>query len=303
MKDFDIDTISNKPDGVAIVTGANTGLGFETAKALAKKKFTVILACRNIQKAIKAQTEIQEEIPAAKIELIELDLNSLHSVETFSRSFLSRYKRLDLLINNAGIMIPPFQKTEDGFESQFGVNYLAHFALTAHLIEVLKSTDNSRVVALSSIAHKNAHIDLENLNAEKKYSKFGAYGQSKLACLLFAKELNHRLQKAQNNSIAVAAHPGVSNTELMRFMPGWLSILMKPLGALVAHKPVEGAKPTLYAALGKDIEGGDYTGPTGWKEMKGTPGKVQPGPQGENMEMAKKLWAVSEKMTGLKFEV
>lgn len=303
MKEFNINTIRNKPEGIAIVTGANTGLGFETAKVLAEKEFTVILACRNIQKALKAQTEIQHGYPEAKLEIIELDLNSLKSVESFAKSFLSKYNRLDVLINNAGIMIPPFQKTEDGFESQFGVNHLAHFALTAHLIEVLKSTDNSRVVALSSIAHKSASIDLDNLNAEKNYSKFGAYGQSKLACLLFAKELNRKLEKAGNNSIAVAAHPGVSNTELMRFMPGWLSILMKPLGALMAHKPEEGAKPSLYAALGKDIKGGDYTGPTGWKEMKGPAGKVKPEPQGENMDMAKKLWEASEELTGAKFEV
>jgi len=300
---FNLDTIGSQKGKIAIVTGANIGLGYETTIGLAKKEIKVIMACRNLEKAEVARQEILKQVPDAELEILKLDLNSLQSVRDFATAYTNKYDKLDILIENAGIMIPPFSKTEDGFESQMGVNYFSHFLLTNLLFPILKKTAGSRIVTLSSNAHKGGKIDFENLNAEKSYSKLGAYSQSKLACLMFAYELQRRIATANLDMIAVAAHPGVSMTNLGQHIPKVALILLKPLQPLFTHSVANAALPSLYAALGDDVNGGDYFGPTGYKEMKGKPGKVSSMPQSHDIEVAKRLWEESEKLTGKTFEV
>ncbi|MFD1550765.1 short-chain dehydrogenase [Putridiphycobacter roseus] len=300
---FNVASIPSQKGKIAIVTGANTGLGFQTSLTFAKKEIKVIMACRNEQKAKAAMAKIKKEVPHAKLEFIAIDLMDLSSVRKFAATFLKEYQRLDLLINNAGIMIPPFQKTKDGFESQMGVNYLSHFLLTGLLMEVLNNTPNARVVTLSSKAHETGVIDFDNLNSEKSYSKFVAYGQSKLACLLFTQELNRRLKKAHKSTISVGAHPGVSTTDLGRHIPKIPYYLLMPIFVFMTHKPAKGALPTIMAALDNEVQGGDYFGPIGFKEMKGPPAKVMAKPRAYDKEVAAKLWTVSEELTHFKFDI
>jgi len=239
MSEFHNSGTMNKEQHIAIVTGANAGLGFETAKALAAKNFKVIMACRDMEKAKDARQRILNRHEKAKLEIQELDLASLESIRAFSSKF--KYDKLDLLINNAGVMMPPFQKTEDGFELQLGVNYLGHFLLTGLFLEKLNYAAGSRIVTLSSIAHRNAQIDFEDLQSERSYSKYKAYGQSKLACLLFSLELERRLKAYSYNHVSsFAAHPGISTTELMRHLPQWLMFIAKPLEGMIAHAPEDG---------------------------------------------------------------
>jgi len=237
------------------------------------------------------------------LEFIPIDLMDLSSIRTFTKTFKKNHNRLDLLINNAGIMIPPFQKTKDGFESQMGVNYLSHFLLTGLLIDVLNATPHARAVTLSSKAHENAVIDFENLNSEKSYSKYTAYGQSKLACLLFTHELDRRLKAAGKTTISVGSHPGVSTTDLGRHIPKLAYYLLMPVFVFFTHKPSKGALPSLMAALDSDVQGGDYFGPIGYKEMKGPPAKVKAKPRAYDTEVAAQLWMASEALTGFKFDV
>jgi NAD(P)-dependent dehydrogenase (short-subunit alcohol dehydrogenase family) len=300
---FNLKAIPSQRGRIAIVTGANTGLGFETALAFAKKEIKVILACRNKAKAMKAKVRILEQVPNADLVFIPLDLMDLASVKSFANTYKQEYKRLDLLINNAGIMIPPFQKTKDGFESQMGVNYFSHFLLTGLLIDLLNERPNARIVNLSSKAHESGVIDFENLNAEKSYSKFVAYSQSKLACLMFAQELDKRIQAAGKNTVSVASHPGVSTTDLGRHISKFLYYLLMPIFIFMSHRAAKGALPTIMAALDPDVQGGDYFGPIGFKEMKGLPAKVKAKPRAYDAEVAAKLWEVSEELTDFKFEI
>ena len=300
---FNIDDLNSQKGKIAIVTGANSGLGQEITIGLAKTKFKVIMACRNIKKAESAKSDILKKIPFADIQIMELDLNSLTSVRSFANSFCDKYNHLNLLIENAGIMIPPFTKTEDGFESQMGVNYFSHFLLANLLMPMLSKTIGARIATTSSIAHENGRIDFNNLNSEKSYSKIGAYGQSKLACLMFAYEMQRRLSAVGSKVIAVSSHPGVSHTNLFSNIPKIFQILMTPFLPLFSHSPENAALPMLYAALGDDVRGADYFGPTGMKGMKGKPGKVSSKPHSYDKDVAKKLWEVSEKLTGEKFEI
>lgn len=300
---FNLEDTSSQKGKIAIVTGANIGLGYETTIGLAKKEVKVIMACRNMDKAEAAKAEVLKQVPSADLEIIKLDLNSLQSVRDFVQAYTAKYDQLDLLIENAGIMIPPFSKTEDGFESQMGVNYFGHFLLTNLLFPTLKKTKDARIITLSSNAHKAGKIDFENLNAEKSYSKMGAYSQSKLACLMFAYELQRRIEASDLNIIAVSAHPGVSMTNLGQFIPKLALFLLKPLTPIFTHSVANASLPTLYAALGEDVEGGDYFGPTGYNEMKGKPGKVTSMPQSHDLEVAKRLWEESEKLTGQAFSI
>lgn len=299
--DFDFQAIPSQKGKVAIVTGANIGLGYETALAFAKKETTVILACRSLDKAQQAMNTILKKFPKANLEIILLDLNSLESVRDFVGEFGQKYERLDFLIANAGIMIPPFKKTQEGFESQFGVNYLAHFLLVNLLFPILKKTKESRVVMLSSIAHKNGKIDFENLNAEKSYSAWKAYSQSKLACLMFAYELQRRIEKARINIKAVAAHPGLSKTNLAQFLPDFTVMLLNPIASIIGQDAKSGALPTLRAALDPAVKGGEYFGPSGFREVKGDPVLVYSSTKSHDLLVATKLWAISEKLTGKKF--
>ena len=300
---FSIDKMPSQKGRIAVVTGANTGLGFETALALARKDCKVIMACRNQGKAEQAMADIRKEFPNADLEFIKLDLNSLKSVREFAKAYSEKYDKLDLLINNAGLMIPPLMRTEDGFESQFGVNHLGHFLLTNLLFPTINKTENARVVSLSSIAHKSGRIQFDDPNWENSYSRSDAYNQSKVACLMFAYELQRRLNDAGSKVISVAAHPGVSDTELGRYVPKALYFLFTPLLPFVTHKPKKAALPTLMAALDSVVAGGDYYGPTGFNEMKGEPGKAPSTGYSKKRDEAKKLWELSEDLTGEKFNV
>jgi len=302
MTKFSIENIPSQKGRIAVVTGANIGLGYETTLALASKECKVIMACRNAKKAEKAKADILQQIPNADIEIMKLDLNSLQSVRNFAKAFSEKHNRLDLLINNAGLMIPPLMRTEDGFESQFGVNYLGHFLLTNLLFPIIKKSKNARIVSLSSNAHKQGEIHFDDLNSEKSYSKMKAYNQSKVACLIFAYELQRRLNAAKSSVISVAAHPGVSETNLGQFIAKPFMILA-PLLRPLFHAPKEAAKPTLLAALGENVVGGEYFGPQGFSGMKGEPGRARSTGYSKKQDVAKRLWEVSEKLTGEEFRI
>ena len=286
---------------LAIVTGANIGLGFETALALAGKNCTVVLACRNMPKAEAAKAQIVEKHPKATLECMPLDLGSLQSVRAFAAAYAKRHATLDLLINNAGIMMPPYALSEDGFESQLAANYLGHFALTGLLLPLLTQTPNARVVSLSSLLHKWGNIRLDDPHFKKGYDKRQAYGQSKLACLMFGYELQRRLAQAGHSTLSVAAHPGVSATNLFQHMPKIVQVFA-PLTSLLLQSAQGGAQPSLYAALGEDIRGGDYCGPGALGEMRGAPAKVGSNRASRDTVVAAKLWALSEEMTGVRFK-
>ena len=303
MTAFTLENIPSQKGKIAIVTGANVGLGYETTLGLVDRGAKVIMACRNLQKANQTKANILKLYPEADLEVRELDLNSQASVRTFAEGIKTDYSAIHFLINNAGIMMTPQGQTEDGLESQMGVNYFAHFLLTGLLMPLLEAEKGSRVVALSSKAHEWGTIDFNNLNAEQSYSKMGAYSQSKLACLMFAYELQDRLVAAQKHTVSLAAHPGGSNTELGRHFPKWQYYLMLPLFAPMMHAPKQAAKPTLMAALDPNALGGDYFGPTGFRGMRGAPGKVDPKPYAKDKALTKQLWEATEDILNYKFNL
>jgi NAD(P)-dependent dehydrogenase (short-subunit alcohol dehydrogenase family) len=249
----------------AIVTGSNTGIGYETALDLYKKGAKVYIACRNQEKALKAIQRMKSDGGTGKLVYEHLDLASLRSVKAFADNVIQAESSLDLLINNAGIMIPPQSKTEDGFEVQFGVNFVGHFALTGHLFNLLETTKGSRVVTLSSIAHRAAGIDFDNFRLEKEYNNWREYGQSKLADIIFALEFDKRLKENGSQIKSLAAHPGFSKTDLQVHMDKDM------LASLELMTAKEGAQPTLTACLSEDAKGGEYWGPDGPNEQKGKP--------------------------------
>lgn len=300
MSTFNINDTSSQKGRVIIVTGSNIGLGYETALELARKEATVIMACRNMDKANAARDKILASVPNADLVAMKLDLGDLASVRKFSENFLTKYNKLDILINNAGIMIPPYQLTKDGFESQFGVNHLGHFYLTGLLLERINATPDSRIVVVSSLAHTQGEINFDDLQSKENYKAMKAYQQSKLANIMFAFELQRRLEKTGHQAIAVAAHPGVSNTNLGQHVPRILYYLLLPLFSFMTHSPNAGAMPTLLAALGNDVKGGEYFGPTGRREMKGPAGRARIAGRAKDTEVAKRLWEVSEELTGIK---
>jgi len=297
MDKWNIDRVPLQSGRVAIVTGANSGIGYETARGLARKEVNVVLACRNKQKAEKAKTEIVSTNPKARIDILKIDVSSLDSVRHFVEEFQQKYDRLDLLINNAGIMMSPHKETEDGFENQLATNYIGHFALTGRLLPLLTTTSGSRVVTLSSLSYKWAEIDFDDLHFTQGYSKRRAYGQSKRACLMFAYELQRRLSATGSNTSSVAAHPGLSKTNLDQYFPA----LIRPLGALFLQSAKKGALPVLYAALGENISGGEFIGPDGFREMRGYPAKVDSDDYSQDQQIAKRLWRVSEEMTNVRY--
>lgn len=296
MTTWNLDVMPDQTGRVAMVTGANTGIGFETAAALAAKNATVVLACRNRAKAEDAMARIRRRTPDAALELVELDLASLASVTRCADVVRADHDRLDLLINNAGVMIPPFGRTEDGFELQFGCNHLGHFALTGRLMDRILATRGARVVTVASMAHRYGTMDFDNLNAEKGYNKAQAYAQSKLANLLFTLELQRRLDRSGSTVIATAAHPGWTGTDLQRH-----SRLIGLANHLFAQSPPMGALPTLRAATDPEASGGDYYGPRGWFEMRGHPVRVGTTDAARNEHDAGRLWQVSEELTGVLF--
>lgn len=297
MKNFSIDNYPSQKGKIAVITGANSGIGFETAKALASKGATVVLACRNLEKAEKAKRYILSYNKDADVKPMKIDTSSLNEVEKFTKYFQNHFDHLDFLINNAGIMMSPYEETEDGFENQFATNYLGHFALTGHLMTLLLRTENSRVVSLSSLSYKWADIQFSDLHFHEKYDKKKAYGQSKRACLVFAYELQRRLSEMKSSTKSIAAHPGLSNTNLDRYF----NPIIRPLGALFLQKQEKGAYPILYAALEKSLVGGEYIGPDGFQEMRGNPTIVDSDNETKDRDIAEKLWQKSEEMTKVSF--
>ncbi|NOK59574.1 MAG: SDR family NAD(P)-dependent oxidoreductase [Chloroflexi bacterium AL-W] len=290
---------------IIVVTGANSGIGFEAAKEFARKGAQTILACRNMDKAQAAFAQIQTEIPHASAEIMRLDLASLSSVHQFAAAFKTKYNRLNVLVNNAGLGGIPYSTTDDGFETQFGVNHLGHFALTGLLIDLLLKTPDARVVNVSSGGHRFGNMDFDNLMYEggKGYSVMGAYGRSKLANLLFTYELQCRLEAVGANCIAVAAHPGASSTNLGSHLEkdGWhMRLLLSTMGAL-AQSAAMGALPTLRAAVDSDVRGGDYYGSGGLMEARGYPVKVQSNAASHNTTDQRRLWDISQELVKVRY--
>ncbi len=294
---WDSHDVPDQRGRVAIITGSSSGIGYETARVLAAKNATVIIAVRNLEKGQSALEKIKDEHPEADARVMELDLANLDSVHRFAEEFRRNFSQLDLLINNAGVMMPPYSKTTDGFELQFGTNHLGHFALTGLLLDMILNTENSRIVTISSSGHRAGKLDFDDLNWEKrKYKKMRTYADSKLANLYFTYTLQEKLERAGSRTIALASHPGWTGTELQRHVG-----LFKFLNRFFSQSIDMGALPTLYAATAPDVEGSDYYGPAGWKEIKGYPKKVDSDELSHDKEIAKKLWDVSEELTKVKF--
>lgn len=300
-------TTSDMPDltgKTIIVTGGNSGLGFESVKAFAQKGAKVVLASRSAEKGETAKAEILKEKPKGSVEFEVLDMADLESVKKFSERIHQKYSQLDVLLNNAGIMTTPYFKTKDGFEGQVGTNHLGHFALTGLLLDLIQNTPGSRVVNVSSMAHKQGNMNFNNLLFEngKGYSPMKAYGRSKLANLLFTYELQRFFERNNIKSISVAAHPGVSQTNLARHLEDKLYFkILYPIFKLMTQDAEKGALPQIRASVAPDVKGGEYYGPSGFNEMKGSPVRVESNAASHNHEDAKKLWELSEKLTGVTF--
>ena len=293
-KKWNSDNIGNQKGRVAVVTGSSSGIGYETARVLSEKDAEVIIAVRNMQKGESAADKIRSGYSGANVKVMKIDLSSLSSVKDFAESFKKGYDRLDLLINNAGVMMPPYSKTEDGFELQMGTNHLGHFALTGHLLELIERTPDSRIVNVSSAAHNYGNIDFDDLNWEqRKYNAMRAYADSKIANIYFTNEMSQKL----NGTISAAAHPGWTATDLQRH-----SGIFSFLNNFLAQDISMGALPTLYAAVGEDVKSGDYFGPSGFREMRGYPKRVESNGLSHDVEIAGKLWDVSQELTGVTYK-
>src|SRR6201996_4317076 len=294
--------IPDQTGRLAVVTGANTGLGYETAAALADRGAHVVLAVRNLDKGKDAAARITAQSPHADVELQELDLTSLDSIRAAARQLRSDHDRIDLLINNAGVMYPPKANTKDGFELQFGTNHLGHFAFTGLLLDRLLPVPGSRVVTVSSFGHRiRADIHFDDLQWERSYSRVGAYGQAKLANLLFTYELQRRLAP-RGTTIAVAAHPGGSRTELTPNLPAFVGVVSSVIEPLFQGADM-GALPTLRAATDPGVLGGQYYGPDGFGEQRGYPKVVASSDKSHDVDVQRRLWAVSEELTGVVYPV
>jgi len=285
-----------------IVTGGNSGIGYEAAVQFARKKADTILACRSLDKANAAARQITASNPGAAVEVMELDLSSLASIRRFADSFHKSHRNLRALVNNAGVMALPYRKTEDGFEMQFGTNHLGHFALTGLLLDALLATEGARVVNVSSGGHRMGRIRFDDLQWERSYYKWFAYGQSKLANLLFTFELQRKANSAGAKLLAVACHPGYAATNLQGAGPrmqgsSGMESLWGMMNSTFAQSAAMGALPTLYAACAPEVRGGDYIGPDGLAEMWGNPTKVNCSKAAKDPVVAARLWEVSEQLT------
>jgi len=299
-KKWTADQIPDQTGKTVVVTGANSGLGLVDSTELARHGAAVILAVRNTEKGAAAASEVAAVATGPEPEVMELDLSDLDSVRAFAASLKGR--PIDLLVNNAGIMMTPPRTTADGFELQFGTNHLGHFALTGLLLNALQKADAARVVTVSSTEHKGGHITFDDLQRKEKYTPRGAYRQSKLANAVFAVELDRRLRAAGSSVISVFAHPGYSATNLQSTGPtGILNLVLKPANMLLAQKVEQGALPTLYAATAPGVEGGEYYGPDGIAEMRGDPTEVMAIPEAYDTEVGRRLWEVSEELTGVSY--
>ncbi len=303
-RETDVPDLSGR---TAIVTGANSGLGFETARVLARRGARVVLACRNPVKARVAEAAIRSVGPAGSVSAMALDLASLASVGAFAEAFLASYGRLDLLVDNGGVMAIGQRRSADGFELQLATNHLGHFALTGLLLARLLETPGSRVVGMSSSAHRFGRIDFDDLQSERRYGPWRAYAQSKLANLLFVFELQRRLERKGAATIAVACHPGYAATQLQLIGPRMRKATLMTYAIafgnrFVAQSAPMGALSTLYAATAPEVRGGDYFGPDAWFELRGHPKRVGTSARARDESVAARLWEVSEKLTGVRYE-
>ena len=297
--------IPSQQNRLAVITGANSGVGYHAARHLARAGASVVLACRNQQKADAARATLLQQNPAAKIEVRLLDVADLDSVRRFADDFLAGNRALDLLINNAGVMsLPERRSTPQGFEQQLGTNHLGHFALTGLLLPALLRQPGSRVVTIASIAHKRGVLNFDDLNAERSYDPRRAYDQSKLANVVFGLELDRRLRARQANTASVIAHPGVAVTNIVSngMGSGLKARVVSTAIALFAQSDDRGSWPTLYAAVAPAAHGGGYYGPDGFAEIKGTPVEVKPTARALDAAAGERLWEVSERMTGVRYE-
>ena len=302
-------TIADAPDQtgrVIVITGANSGLGLESTRMLASKGATVVMACRSVDKAARAVAWVRERVPNALLDVMALDLGSLASIDTFAAALATKHPRVDVLMNNAGVMVPPYTKTADGFELQLGTNHLGHFALTGRVLPLLEAAPAARVVNTSSNAHLFGRMRFDDLQGERSYSKWPAYGQSKLANLLFTYELERRLRRAGRKTISVAAHPGYASTNLQTVgakMEGssFGEAFMKFGNWLLAQSAERGALPQVYAAVHPEVQGGQYFGPDGLFEMAGFPRAVQSNAASRDEAVAQRLWQASEQLTKVTF--
>jgi NAD(P)-dependent dehydrogenase (short-subunit alcohol dehydrogenase family) len=299
---WNVDRIPDQTGRTAVVTGANSGLGLVTARELARAGATVVMACRNMEKGRVALAEVAAAASGPEPELEELDLASLASVRSFAGRLAARGQGVDLLINNAGVMAAPRRLTADGFELHLGTNHLGHFALANLLLPLMEGREDARVVTLSSNAHKTVRgIAFDNLGGERRYFRWNAYGQSKLANLLFALELDRRLRAQSSTVKSLAAHPGYAATNLQSAAAPLVDRLVMKVGnAVIAQNDEMGALSVLYAATEPGLEGGTYVGPDGIGEQRGHPKIVQPNRTARNRETARRLWDVSEELTGVR---
>ena len=297
--------IPSQAGKTALITGANSGIGYQAALELARHGAHVLLGCRNEAKGQAALERLRREAPGASAEVVQLDMASLASIRAFAAAFPGRGIALDLLINNAGVMaLPKRELTEDGFERQFGTNHLGHFALTGLLLPALLAAPAPRVVTVASLAHRTGKIEFDNLQRERGYEGWDAYNASKLANILFAKELDRRARAAHSRLLSVAVHPGVSTTSIFENGPGTTNlkaIMVKLLAPVLMQNDEAGALPTLYAATSPAAHGGEYIGPDGFQELKGSPVVVQPRPQALDVVVGERLWKVSEELTGVHY--
>lgn len=298
-------------DKTVLITGANSGLGFEATKAFAANGATVIMACRSTDRGQQAATDIRDSVgnTGSLLNVRQCDLASLDSVESFATGVKQDYDAIDILCNNAGVMAIPRQETEDGFEKQLGVNHLGHFALTGHLLDLLIGSEGeSRIVTHSSNAHESGEVNFDDLHREQSYGKWEAYGQSKLANLLFSYELQRRLEAADTTeTVSVACHPGYAATNLQYRGPKQEGStvrmgMMKVLNAIIGQSAQKGALPLLYASTAPDVQGGGYYGPGGFMNMRGTPEKQSSNEASYDESDAKRLWKKSEELTGIEYE-
>lgn len=308
MAKWTVQDIPSLKGKIAIVTGANSGLGLETSAGLAQAGATVVMACRDPKRAENALADVRSRAPNAKVTAMALDLADLASIRAFAAAFKRKYKKLDLLCNNAGVMHLPLQRTRDGFEMQMGTNHLGHFALTGLLIDLLDTTPGARILTVASVAHKfTLGLDLDDLNWERRrYNKADAYGKSKLANLMFHYELNRRLKQRGSSAMAVAAHPGYAATNIgfgtKEKTTRIKRIAMNVGNKLIAQPADMGALPSLYAATVQHVQPGDYIGPDGWlMEFRGQPKNVDARPAARDAAKTAKLWAISEELTGVSF--
>lgn len=297
MTGFTAANVPNQTGKTIVITGANTGLGFATAKVLAGKGARVILGCRSESKAQAAKDKIKNAFPNADIDIVELDLGSLASIRKAAKQ-INLEPRIDVLINNAGIMVPPLEFTHDGFESQFGVNHLGPFALSSLILDKIRATPNARIVSTASLAHTRGEIYFNDINAKKSYSAFKRYAQSKIANLYFGYELQRRLSAKGDETISVVVHPGVADTELARYLPKPFMLFM-PFITPWCNSAQQGAWPTLCAATMESVKGGEYYGPSKRGGIAGPAIKVKSTRRSHNKETAKKLWDLSIEMTGV----